>query len=406
VRTKELETNEGFGRHLAAQHDEATRCALIQVYDDLNASEAAVRAWLAANDGLKEVLGLTKESYHNQQAPDFPEPAVEDLLAAVTRMDEAYAMFPDGMRPDYMRSGQELLAFDSADATVAGSACSALLVCRYTCRNFMAVHGHLDIMRWFVEVNGSTADQVMRMLYLSIRHMSDESAKTHSADVQAYLLRWLLAQGVEIGSARFSTYDHDDTRRDASHEIAPRQNSLLDVALDNAVVIASLYTKEPLSTCAERCWSCVELLQGHVPMTCFATVLSDVSRLGSSGHETSEWWAERDDNIKRFLRFAEAQGLDLSGSTIAVRGNPASIAQVLTNGTWVGCVRWLAEERGVDLQHVRFVRIAGMAPRERAEPTKEELLRLQRAQRQRHAARGVSTSRAPAGGEQGAEATA
>ena len=405
VRTKQRETNESFGRHLATQHDEAARCALIQVYDDLNASKAAERAWLDAKDGLMEVLGLTKESYHNQQAPDFPEPAVADLLAAINRMDEAVAMFPDGMCPDYMRSGQELLAFDSADSTVSGSARSALLVCRYTCRNFMAVHGYLDITRWFVEVNGSTADQVMRMLYLSIRQMADESEKNNSADVQAYLFRWLLAQGAEIGSARFSRRDDvDDTRWDASREIAPRESSLLDVALDNAVIIAPFYSKEALSTCAERCWSCVELLQEQVPMTCFGRVLSDVSICGASG-QTSEWWAERDDNIKRFLRFAEAQGIDLSGSTIAVRGNPASIAQVLTNGTWVGCVRWLAEERGVDLQHVRFDRSAGMAPRERAGSAKAELLRLQRAQRQRHAARGVSTSRA-AGGEQGAEATA
>lgn len=115
--------------------------------------------------------------------------------------------------------------------------------------------------------------------------------------------------------------------------------------------------------------------------------LSDISTR-SERDQTAEWWAERDDNVKRFLRFAEARGIDLSGSSITLSGEHVSIAQLLTNGTWMGCVRWLSEERGVDLQHIRFDRTVCLVPTDRIGSAKEELLRLQRAQRQRHAARG------------------
>ena len=387
----EGETYEGFGRKLASQCNEASRSALIQVYDDLIASKAASSAWFDANHGVKDVFGFTKESYHNRQLPDFPEPAIEDVLAAASRMDSAFAMFPDGMRPDYMRSGQELLAFDPADSTVERGGLSAFLFGGRTCRNLVAIKGYLKIARWFVEVHGSTVEQVMRMLYLAVRYLPEEGAYDNRADVQAYLLQWLLAQGADIAGARFHDDDYDDRPRDVSRRLDSR-SSLLDVAVRNAIVIVPLYSrvKEPLSTSVERCWSCVELLQRHVPecpMRYVHNYLSDISTR-SERDQTAEWWAERDDNVKRFLRFAEARGIDLSGSSITLSGEHVSIAQLLTNGTWMGCVRWLSEERGVDLQHIRFDRTVCLVPTDRIGSAKEELLRLQRAQRQRHAARG------------------
>ena len=103
---------------------------------------------------------------------------------------------------------------------------------------------------------------------------------------------------------------------------------------------------------------------------------------------TSEWWTEREGNVLRFLRLAETKQMDLSSNITLHHDEEISIAQSLLNGAWIGCVRWLAEERDIDVQHLVFDhRETSGVSFEIREQVKEELGRLQRAQRQKHATR-------------------
>ena len=120
---------------------------------------------------------------------------------------------------------------------------------------------------------------------------------------------------------------------------------------------------------------------------CFEDCISSLSH--GVSERTSEWWTDREDNLLRYLGLAEAHGFDLSG-TVSHRQEEISIAQALAHGGWMGSVWWLAEERGIDVQHVTISRWAciGMTD-EIKDRNKEILLRVQRAQRQRHAVRAM-----------------
>jgi hypothetical protein len=166
------------------------------------------------------------------------------------------------------------------------------------------------------------------------------------------------------------------------------------VAVDNVAYLVPFYhdnKEEPLATCLERCWDCVDLLQAHVPaceLTCFSECLRRMSHWSHTGKDEEEWWSEREGNALRFLLLAESKGVDLAGSVTSSRNDEISIAQALANGGWINCVRWLAEERGIDVQNLAFDRYTSMllVNGERLEQIKRDLTRVQRAQRQRHEA--------------------
>jgi hypothetical protein len=68
-----------------------------------------------------------------------------------------------------------------------------------------------------------------------------------------------------------------------------------------------------------------------------------------------------------------------------------SIPQAVANGGYMGCLRWLAEARDSDVQHVALERHSYIGLEgELANQLKHELERVQRAQRQRHAARAAA----------------
>lgn len=383
------ETYEELGRKLADKCEEPARRSFIQLYDDLRAAKAAQSAWFDAVNSLKQVFGFTKESYYRKQAADFPEPAIADVLGAISLIDSAYAAFPDGMRRDFVLAGEEV--FDPPTGLPRGCGEILYLLRRKRCRDFVATRGYLSIVRWFIEerpgLPGSNVDSVLRSVHLVVKHLPYESG-AGTLHTLAYLVQWLIAHGGAqlLVDARFSQFS-DSTYEDMPGVSEPNQ-SLLDVAVHNAVVCVPCYGSDvsddlTLTTGLARCWECIDLLQAHVP-DCQLTDLcvSSMNTYGSG--RSSEWWSERQGNVLRFLQFAESKGFDLSGPV--GRGSETSIAQALTNGGWIGTVRWLAEERGVDVQHLVCGKDARMLG-ERQKQVKDELMRLQRTQRQRHAAR-------------------
>ena len=391
-----VQTYEDFGRELAARcRNEAAGRALVHLYDDLRASDAALKAWLEAKSELKELFGFSQERFHCVQAPGSPEPAVDDILAAVARINAAVASFPADLRPDSVYSGDALLD-DDPSSYVEGRRPSDVYFSEFTCRNFVATRGYLTIVRWFVEDRGSTIEQVLRMLFLAVRH-TPYAQRSPTADTLVYLTRWLLAQGADVEGARFRRFDHNDTeRRGDNLEQDPR--SLLDMAVDNATVLVPLYwgeEEEAVDACLARCWECVELLQAHLrgwrlSRAGFEGCLKDISRGFRFRSAVSR--SAMEDIVLRFLRLAEGSGIDLSGTIDgAYDGEPACVAQILVNGGLIGCVRWLAEEREVDVQHLVACRSCFAGAHEERGVVEQALLRLQRAQRQRHVAARAAT---------------
>ena len=393
------ETYEDFGRQLATLcKDDESRHEFSQLYDDLRASRTALKAWHNASGGFKQVFGFTKESYHHKQEPQSPEPTLEEVMEAVARIDAAYVSFPDDMRPKYVQSGEVML---DPQVPVKHWHTGCALLNRLTCRNFVAVRGYLTLVRWFVEVKGSTVEQVMRMLYLAILH-TPHQRRAERVDTQAYLMQWLLDHGADLASARFDERDYYDEARsqeslDAYAGMRPgMQKSLLDSALCNAVIIAPIYHDESpdsLEASLARCWDCVDLIQAYVP-DCeltqggFDGCVANMSFAPRGPGVTIEWWTEREGNVLRFLRLAETKQMDLSSNITLHHDEEISIAQSLLNGAWIGCVRWLAEERDIDVQHLAFDHRGTIGvSSEIREQVKEELGRLQRAQRQKHATR-------------------
>jgi hypothetical protein len=214
------------------------------------------------------------------------EPTVAALMEAVAGVDAACASFPDGMRPVWTSTGEEML-----DPPHDGARHRELLN-SLTCRNFVAVCGYLPLVRWFVETKGSTVEQVTRMLYLNVKgtpySKTDHVGGATSAETQAYLLQWLQSNGGDVASARFDSHDYNDDgnqRRDPVLEGEPEWVTLLDTVVDHAVVSVPLYRiyskedDEPLASRLERCWACIELLQARVPeceLTCFDKCLGSM----------------------------------------------------------------------------------------------------------------------------------
>ena len=240
------------------------------------------------------------------------------------------------------------------------------------------------------------------MVYLIVTHLPypTETRGAHTTETLEYLLHWILARdsGSQlIVNARFGCFgssDHNDYYS-KGHDFAAADpdRSLLDVAVDNVAYLVPFYhdnKDEPLATCLKRCWDCVDLLQAHVPaceLTCFNECLRrmDHTRTGKD----AEWRSEREGSALRFLLLAESKGVDLAGSVTSSRNDEISIAQTLANGGWINCVRWLAEERGIDVQNLIFDRYTSMrlVNDERLQAQiKHDLTRVQRAQRQRHEA--------------------
>ena len=398
------ETYEGFGRQLAMQCEDTVCGEFTQLYDDLRASDAASHAWMDATDGLKQAFGFTKDSHFNKQAPDFTEPVFADVLHAVAQIDTAFAMYPNDMRPDYVRSGVEV--FDPPISSLKEKSRSWQLLGSYTCRDFAAIRGYLSLVRWFVEerpvVPGrDIVEEVLRMVYLIVKQLPypTEIRGAHTTETLEYLLHWLLARdsGSQlIVNARFGGFGGSDRNdcysKGSDFAAADPDRSLLDVAVDNVAYVVPCYhanKEEPVTTCLERCWDCVNLLQAHVPaceLTCFNECMRHMG--STSRNDDVEWRSEREGNALRFLLLAESKGVDLAGSVISSRNDEISIAQALVSSGWINCVRWLAEERGVDVQNLTFDRYSSTLffSDERLTQIKDDLTRLQRALRQRHEA--------------------
>ena len=401
------ETYEGVGRQLATQCEQEVCREFTQLYDDLRAADAAMSAGFSATDGPKQVFGFTKDKHYHEQVSDFAEPTIANVLGAVVQIDAVCAMFPDGMRPDWVRGGVE--TFDPQISYLeekGGSGHSRSLVRSLTFRNFAASRGYLSLVRWFVEerpwvIGRDVVEEVVRMVFLTVSHLPFEHGP-NTLDTLAYLLHWLLARDVGpqlVVSARFAAfgvygyndeYHSPDDFSGLGRQVDP-DKSLLDVAVDNAVVMVPCYQdnkKDSLVMCLERCWKCIDLLQALVPaceLTCFSEC---AGRMTPLGRKATEWWSERKSNVLRFLRLAESKGVDLSGS-VTHRNSEISLAQALANCGWISAVRWLAEERGIDVQHLTFNRWQSLIGEELGEQIKDAVVRVQRAQRQRHERRPV-----------------
>mmetsp|Transcript_19468 Transcript_19468/g.55230 ORF Transcript_19468/g.55230 Transcript_19468/m.55230 type:complete len:792 (+) Transcript_19468:2-2377(+) len=371
------ETYEDFGRGIAARCDEPIQREFNSLYDDLRLAKEAAGAWVLAREALLAALGC--DEYGRMAWRDQgPALSLNRVLHASDRVTWAYHRFPAKLRPRHVRTGEALLdppeQLGSRDA----------LVLRveglggFFCRNFCTINASLPLVRWFVEEMGSTEQNVLRMLALSVQH----TRRPGAIEVQAYLIRWLSDRGIDVSREAFGYLSLDDNHAAPSS----RSHTILDIACRNVMLFAPRmgYGDEAVALC----WKSIEKLMAlmpNCPLTHIKGHIRDMCEF-FSGLTPGEDRSKREADLIRFLQLAEAAGAELAqqAQTDPSEAREKSIPQYVFDGGWMRCLRWLAEERGVDIQSVTIdpsaVGWSGEADLGRA-----ELLRVQRAQRVQHA---------------------